>query len=409
MSKVLQISIEVNSGSVGKIAEQIGEVVIEQGWKSYITYARNNNPSKSEVIKIGNKFDLYSQVIETRIFDNHCVGSKSSTIALISKIKEIQPDIIHLHHLHGYFINVEILFRYLEESQIPIVWTFHDCWSFTGHCAYFDFVGCEKWKTQCHHCEQKNEYPKSFLFDRSRQNYIDKKRIFNSVRNLTIVSVSNWLNNVVGQSFLSAVPREVIYNGVDTELFKPNNNTLRDKYNIGNQFMILGVATTWDRRKGLDDFVQLSDKLKDNGTIIVLVGLSITQVNKLPSNIIGIQRTENQKELSGLYSSADLFMNLSVEETFGLTTAEALSCGTPALVYDATACPELVNENTGFVVKKNDISALVNVIDRVKSNGKLSYTHSCRNRAIALFNKKDCYLEYFELYKRLLKNEYEKI
>jgi len=409
MTKVLQISIEVNSGSVGKIAEQIGEVVIEKGWKSYITCARNNNPSKSEVIKIGNKFDLYRQVIETRIFDNHCVGSKSSTIDLISKIKEIQPDIIHLHHLHGYFINVEILFRYLEESQIPIVWTFHDCWSFTGHCAYFDFVGCEKWKTQCHHCEQKNEYPKSFLFDRSRQNYIDKKRIFNSVRNLTIVSVSNWLNNVVGQSFLSALPREVIYNGVDTELFKPNNNTLRDKYNIGNQFMILGVATTWDRRKGLDDFVQLSDKLKDNDTIIVLVGLSITQINKLPSNIIGIQRTENQKELSGLYSSADLFMNLSVEETFGLTTAEALSCGTPALVYDATACPELVNENTGFVVKKNDISALVNVIDRVKSNGKLSYTHSCRNRAIALFNKKDCYLEYFELYKRLLKNEYEKI
>jgi len=407
MPKLLQISIEVNSGSVGKIAEQIGEVALENGWTSYITYARNNNPSKSEVIKIGDDFDLYRHGVETRIFDNHCFGSKSATIDLIRKIKIIQPDLIHLHHLHGYFINIEILFQYLKESKIPIVWTFHDCWSFTGHCANFDFVGCEKWKTQCHHCEQKNEYPQSFLFDRSRQNYIDKKRIFNSVENLTIVSVSNWLNNVVAHSFMGGLSRQVIYNGVDTELFRPHNSDIRQKYRIGNKFMILGVATTWDRRKGLDDFVQLSKKVKENDIIIVLVGLSISQINKLPPNIIGIQRTESQKELSSLYSSADLFMNLSVEETFGLTTAEALSCGTPALVYDATACPELVDENSGFVVKKNDISALINIIDRVKSNGKLAYTDACRYRATALFNKKDRYLEYFELYKRLLKNKNE--
>jgi putative colanic acid biosynthesis glycosyltransferase len=407
MPKLLQISIEVNSGSVGKIAEQIGEVALENGWTSYITYARNNNPSKSEVIKIGDDFDLYRHGVETRIFDNHCFGSKSATIDLIRKIKIIQPDLIHLHHLHGYFINIEVLFQYLKESKIPIVWTFHDCWSFTGHCAYFDFVGCEKWKTQCHHCEQKNEYPQSFLFDRSRQNYIDKKRIFNSVENLTIVSVSNWLNKVVGQSFMGGLSRQVIYNGVDTELFRPHNSDIRQKYGIGNKFMILGVATTWDRRKGLEDFVQLSKKVKENDIIIVLVGLSVSQINKLPPNIIGIQRTESQKELSSLYSSADLFMNLSVEETFGLTTAEALSCGTPALVYDATACPELVDENSGFVVKKNDISALINIIDRVKSNGKLAYTDACRYRATALFNKKDRYLEYFELYKRLLKNKNE--
>lgn len=407
MPKLLQISIEVNSGSVGKIAEQIGEVALENGWNSYITYARNNNPSKSEVIKIGDDFDLYRHGVETRIFDNHCFGSKSATSDLIRKIEVIQPDVIHLHHLHGYFINIEILFRYLKESKIPVVWTFHDCWSFTGHCANFDFVGCDKWKTQCHHCEQKNEYPQSFLFDRSKQNYVDKKRIFNSIDDLTIVSVSKWLNNVVGESFMQGLSREVIYNGVDIEMFKPHESNVRDKFNIRDHFMILGVATTWDRRKGLDDFIELSEKIKGDSIIIVLVGLSNSQINKLPPNIIGIQRTENQEELSSWYSSADLFMNLSLEETFGLTTAEALACGTPALVYDATACPELVDENSGFVVKKNDISALINIIDRVKSNGKLAYTDACRNRATALFNKKDRYLEYFELYKRLLKNKNE--
>lgn len=402
MPKLLQISIEVNSGSVGRIAEQIGEVVLKKGWSSYITYARNSNPSVSEVMKIGCDLDLYRHGLETRIFDNHCFSSKSATKDLIKTIKKIKPDIIHLHHLHGYFINIEILFQYLKESEIPVVWTFHDCWSFTGHCAHFDFVGCDKWKTECHHCEQKNEYPQSFLFDRSRQNYIDKKRIFNSVKNLTIVSVSNWLNNVVGQSFMGGLSRQVIYNGVDTELFRPHNSDIRQEYSIGNKFMILGVATTWDRRKGLKDFMNLSEKIKED-EIIVLIGLNNSQIDKLPNKIIGIQRTESQKELADWYSSADLFMNLSVEETFGLTTAEALASGTPALVYDATACPELVDKNTGFVVKKNDISALINIIDRVKSNGKLAYTHACRNRAAALFNKKDRYLEYFQLYEKLLK------
>lgn len=402
MSKLLQIAVEANKGSVGRIAEQIGETILENGWSSYIAYARESNPSKSQTIKIGSKFDVYRHGLETRIFDNHCFSSRNATKNLIKKIDKIKPDIIHLHHLHGYFINIEILFNYLKESKIPIVWTFHDCWSFTGHCAYFDFVGCDKWKTECHHCEQKNEYPQSFLFDRSRQNYIDKKRIFNSVKNLTIVSVSNWLNNVVGQSFMGGLSRQVIYNGVDTELFRPHNSDIRQEYSIGNKFMILGVATTWDRRKGLKDFMNLSEKIKED-EIIVLIGLNNSQIDKLPNKIIGIQRTESQKELADWYSSADLFMNLSVEETFGLTTAEALASGTPALVYDATACPELVDKNTGFVVKKNDISALINIIDRVKSNGKLAYTHACRNRAAALFNKKDRYLEYFQLYEKLLK------
>jgi putative colanic acid biosynthesis glycosyltransferase len=403
MPILLQISIEVNSGSVGRIAEQIGEIVLQNGWESYITFARRNNPSKSNTIRIGSNIDVYRHVLETRILDNHCFSSKSATESLIDKIKKIKPDIIHLHHLHGYYINVEILFEYLKSINIPIVWTFHDCWSFTGHCTNFDFVGCEKWKTECHNCEQKREYPKSLVMDRSRENFFSKKKIFNSLDKLIIVSVSQWLDSVVALSFLRKIPRQVIYNGVDINLFSEcTYNNVREKYKIGNKFLILGVATNWDKRKGFEDFLKLSEMINGD-ELIVLVGLNNSQIDKLPDNIIGIKRTENPKELAEFYSAADIFINLSVEETFGLTTAEALSCGTPALVYDTTACPELVNGDTGFVVKKQDISGVLKKIMEVKSKPRRYYSSVCRKRAITLFNKSDRYMEYLELYNRLLK------
>lgn len=407
MPTLLQISIEVNSGSVGRIAEQIGETVLQKGWHSYITYARNHNQSCSQIIKIGNKFDLYRHGIETRIFDNHCFSSKSATKDLINTINKIKPDIIHLHHLHGYFINIEILFQYLKESEIPVVWTFHDCWSFTGHCTHFDFVGCDKWKTECNHCEQKKEYPKSLLLDRSRQNFIDKKRIFNSVKNLTIVSVSKWLHGKVNESFLKNCNSKIIYNGIDINLFFPKDS--RDEidklYDTKGKYMLLGVATNWDKKKGLQDFINLNSVI-DNKFVIVLVGLSKDQLIEIPNNMIGIERTESQGELCALYSASDLFLNLSVEETFGLTTAEALACGVPVIVYNATASPELVNEDTGFVVKKQDIKGLVNVIEKARSLGKSHYTNACRNRAVSLFDKNERFLEYFNLYNEILiKNE----
>lgn len=403
MPKLLQISIEVNSGSVGRIAEQIGETVLENGWLSYITYARNNNPSKSEVIKIGKKLDLYWHGLETRIFDNHCFSSKSATEDLINRIIEIKPDIIHLHHLHGYFINIEILFDYLKKCEIPVVWTFHDCWSFTGHCAYFDFVGCEKWKMECYDCEQKKEYPASLLFDRSQQNFIDKKRIFNSVKNMTIVSVSKWLSEKVNESFLKNYDSRIIYNGVDLERFYPKDSRMKidELYETKHKFLLLGVATTWDNRKRLQDFIELSNFLDDK-FVIILIGLNKVQLKNLPKNIIGIERTESQDELCEFYSASDLFLNLSVEETFGLTTAEALACGVPSVVYNATACPELVSEDTGFVVEKQNMSELINVINIAQKKGKQSYSKACRNRAITLFDKQERFLEYLNLYNEIL-------
>ncbi len=403
MPKLLQIAVEGNIGSTGTIAEAIGVLVMEHGWESYIAHGRFPRPSKSQIIKIGNKIDVLMHVMETRLFDRHGLGSRRATKVLVKQIEEIRPDIIHLHHLHGYYINIQILFDYLSQVNIPVVWTFHDCWSITGHCTNFDFVGCEKWKTECNHCPLKKEYPASLFIDRSTKNYIQKKKLFTSVSNMTVVSVSNWLNGIVHNSFMGNIPKQVIYNGVDVNLYRPmvNSHEVKQKLNIGKGFMILGVAGIWVKKKGFFDFVELSKKIGKND-FIVLVGLNESQMKQLPSNVIGIMRTENQEELRDLYSAADVFLNLSVEETFGLTTAEALACGTPAVVYNATACPEIVNDDTGIVVKRNDINGLIAAIDTVKEKGKGFYSSACRARAVKYFNKEERFAEYVDLYKKMM-------
>ena len=274
MPKLLQISIEVNNGSVGRIAEHIGQKAIESGWESYITYARNNEPSKSIVLKIGNYFDVYWHGVMTRITDKHGFYSVIATKKLIRQIIEIKPDVILLHHLHGYFINIKLLFKFLAKADIPIVWTFHDCWSFTGHCAHFDFVGCDKWKTHCCSCPQKKVYPASFLMDNSKLNYTRKNELFNSVKYMTIVPVSYWLGELVKESFLKKFPIKVIQNGVDLNVFnyKPFDD-IQSIYNLKKKFIILGVAAVWLSTKGIDDFMMLSQRLKED-EIIILVGLS---------------------------------------------------------------------------------------------------------------------------------------
>jgi glycosyltransferase involved in cell wall biosynthesis len=405
MPTLLQISIEVNSGSVGRIAEQIGECVISNGWSSHITYARNNNPSKSKVIKIGNKLDVYKHGLETRIFDNHCFSSKTATIALVETIKKINPDIIHLHHLHGYFINIEILFEYLKEAGLPLVWTFHDCWSFTGHCAHFDFVGCEKWKSECFNCEQKKEYPASFIFDRSRQNFQDKKRIFNSVKNLTIVPVSNWLCEKVKNSFLKEYPCKVIQNGIDLNVFYPkkSRSSIENIYNIKGKWVMLGVASTWDKKKGLQDFIKLNEIIDKQQFVIILIGLSTCQLKKLPKSIIGIQRTENVNQLADLYSAADVFVNPTLEDTYPTTNLESIACGTPVISYNTGGSIESINKSTGLIVEKEDVIGLYSAILTIKEKGKMFYNDACLKYAKLHFNKDTKFIEYMDLYNNLLK------
>jgi glycosyltransferase involved in cell wall biosynthesis len=403
MPTIFQICVEGNTGSTGRIAEEIGILAIEKGWNSYIAYGRFPRKSKSNLIRIGTDFEVYLHGIETRIFDRHCLGSKTATHNLVKQIEEIKPDIIHLHHLHGYYINIEILFNFLAGASIPVVWTFHDCWSVTGHCAYFDFAGCEKWKTECNNCPEKREYPASFFIDRSRKNYHLKKALFTSVKKMVVVPVSDWLKGIVLESFMKNIPVQTIHNGIDISVFKPqdNNQATREKLGINGRFMLLGVANPWNRRKGLNDFIQLSTFLKDED-VIVLVGLNNNQLKQLPGNIIGFAKTENRQELIDLYSAADLFVNPTWEDNFPTTNIESLACGTPLVTYRTGGSIEAVSPETGFVTEKGDINGLINVIRQVKEKSKQSFSTACRKRAIELFNKDERFKEYLKLYETLI-------
>lgn len=396
--KLLQINTVVNTTSTGRIAEDIGRLAIKNGWDSYIAFGRNEQISNSTKFKIGNKYDIIWHGIETRLFDRHGFASRNATKNLIKEIDNLQPDIIHLHNLHGYYINIELLFKYLSSINVPVIWTFHDCWPITGHCTYFSYVNCNKWKSLCHNCPQKIEYPESILCDRSTNNYLLKKSLFNSVKDLTIITVSNWLQNIIYESFLKQFPVSVINNGVDTNIFRPEDaEDLRKKYKLEKSFVILGVANKWERRKGFDDFLALS-KLLALDEIIILVGVKEQVIKMLPKNIIGIKRTESIKELAQLYSLADIFFNPTWEDNFPTTNIEALSCGTPVITYNTGGSPEAVSPETGFVTEQGNLTQVRAYLDIIKRKSKKSFTSFCRNSALTSFNKELKFLEYIQLY-----------
>lgn len=404
MPKLLQIDSCLGILSTGKITESIAKLAIAQGWECHIMHgARYVGKTIQHHYQVSSLIGEYIHYAESLLLDRHGLGSRIATKCIIKKIKEIKPDIIQLHCLHGYYINYKYLFEYLNQTTIPVIWTFHDCWAFTGHCTYFDFVGCERWKTECYSCIQKHKYPKSILFDRSRKNYLDKKTLFNSVKNLTIVPVSYWLGNLVKQSFLNKYPIRVIQNGIDINAFSACDNykPILKKFEIMGKKIILGVASTWDKRKGLDDFIRLFSLL-DEKYKIVLVGLSQSQLDSLPAGIIGIRRTENVKQLAQFYSLADVFVNPTYEDTFPTTNLEALACGTPVITYRTGGSVESVSEDVGKVVEKGNIEQLRNAIMDVISIGKTNYRDLCRERAVSLYNKDDRFREYLNLFNDLL-------
>lgn len=402
--RVLQINSVINSGSTGRIAEEIGLKAISNDWESYIAYGRNDRPSKSHKIKIGNKLDIYWHVLITRLSDRHGLGSKRATKRLIKEIEKVQPDIIHLHNIHGYYLNYEIFFEYLKATNTPIVWTLHDCWIMTGHCAHFDYIKCDKWKSHCNFCPQRYTYPKSF-YDRSFNNYKLKKKLFCSkAEDMTLVPVSEWLSNILSNSFLYKSPKKNIHNGIDINTFSPQKSTLKNSLGIDDKFVIIGVASIWDARKGLEDFKKLSEQLNDD-EIILLIGLSEKQISELPKDIIGITRTENVKQLAEFYSIADVFVNPTWEDSYPTTNLEATACGTPIITYKTGGSPESVSPETGFVVEKGNLGELRKVINTIKQNGKSFYSIACRERAVKMFNKEDRYAEYIELYEELLQGK----
>lgn len=397
--KVLQINTVCGTGSTGRIATDIHKILIDEGHESYIAYGRDLPKNCNNAIRIGSKVDNYSHALKTRIFDKHGFGSIQATHRFIEKVREIDPDIIHLHNIHGYYINIEVLFNYLKEANKPVVWTLHDCWSFTGHCAYFDYAGCEKWKSGCYNCPEKKSYPSSLIIDNSQENYKEKRELFNGVNNLTIITPSKWLAEMVEESFLNEYPVKVINNGIDLDIFKSSNSKFRDNYNLNDKFIILGVASIWERRKGLQYFKELSNTISDD-EVIVLVGVSKNQIRDLPQNIIAMERTNNTSELAEIYSTADVFVNPTLEEVMGLTNIEALACGTPVITFNSGGSPECINEQTGIIVEKGNMKALVTAIESIKNNKNIM-SDNCVQRA-RLFDKNDKFKEYVQLYKSIL-------
>lgn len=413
INTILQINATANIGSTGKIAEQINQLAQSQGWKTYLAYGRSMQPSESELIHVGNKFQVYEHYAENRLFDNDGLASRIATQRLIGKIKTIKPDLIHLHNIHDHWLNYRILFEYLNTLDTPIVWTQHDCWAFTGGCAHFTLQGCYRWSDGgcTNNCPMKQGLKMQRLLEKTEKHYRTKKGLFTSTKNMVLVSVSHWLEDLERKSFLKNHRIQTIHNGIDISAFRPSNSTeVRKKYDIGNSRYVIGVSSVWLPYKGWNDFMQLSVVLPQ-GMKLVMVGLKKEQIQEAARNgIIGIPRTDNTEELAALYSGALLTLNLSRQETFGLTTVEGFACGTPGIVYNATASPELIDSQrqTGWVVEQGDLTAVTNTINdwlmkiEADPDVEIETRQKCRERAKQEFNKEDRFAEYMALYNELM-------
>lgn len=402
MPILIQIDSCLGKGSTGRITESIGLIMKRLGWDCYVVHGdRYAGETKLESMKTVSRVQEYLHALGSILFDRHGLFSSSQTRRIMEKVRDMKPDIIQLHCVHGYYINYEILFEFLHGMDVPVVWTFHDCWAFTGHCAHFDFAGCDKWKTGCYACELLKEYPRSVFIDNSKDNWLRKRKSFTSVDKLHIVAVSKWLSDIVGHSFMQKYPIEVIHNGIDLSVFKRVDNNIREQYGISSdETLVLGVATAWGKDKGLNDFVRLS---QEPGIKVVLVGVSEEVRKSLPENMIAVNRTESQHKLAEFYSAADMLVNPTYNDSFPTVNLEALACGTPVVTYRTGGSPEAIDAETGAVVEKGDYAGLLSHIRKfAQTSYKSSYSKVCRERAEKCFDMNKQFDEYRKLYERLI-------
>ena len=389
--KIAQINTVCGNGSVGRITVDIYHALKKEGHEGKIYYGRRNAPEGVNAEKFGTDISMGTHVMSTFLKGTHGFSSSGQTKRLVELLKKDNPDLIHLHNIHGFYLDVEILFDYLKSCKKPVVWTLHDCWSFTGHCAYFDYVKCEKWKTGCQNCSQhKDTYPYALLKDGSKGNYQRKKSAFTGVPGMTIVTPSKWLADLVKESFLKEYPVRVIHNGIDLEKFSPQPLEKREKH------LVLGVANVWDRRKGLDDLKELSKMLPQDTYEIAVVGVNKKQIKELPEGMIGIEHTQNVEELVQLYSKASVYVNPTMEDNFPTTNLEALACGTPVVTYATGGSTESLDSTCGRIVPKKDLQGLCKAVTELCENCE-NMRDACRTRALS-YNKYDRFGEYLTLY-----------
>lgn len=404
--RVLQINTFYLYGSTGRIMYDLKKVMETNGIQSYAAFGHGYNPTAEEqdtVYRIVSDCGLLISKFWTKTTGHHGFNNKLETKRLLKWIDEVKPDIIHMHNIHNHYLNIRILLEYIAEKHIPCVLTMHDCWTFTGHCAYFDYSGCNKWKTGCEHCPSLRDYPKTFApIDPSSWNYKMKKKLFAPL-NITFVSPSQWLCDLQRLSFLKDKPCVVINNGVDTEVFRPIKSNVREEYGIGNRKMILAVAGGLAPRKGREYLLKLPTLLHDD-EVLVLVGLQKGQDALLPNTpkVIGINRTKTSDELVGLYSEADIFINPTLEDNFPTTNIEALACGTPIVAFSSGGSTEVITSSTGIAVEPRDMDGLLSAIREVLAKGKSHYTNACRKKAVTDYNKDVQYGKYIELYNKII-------
>lgn len=397
--KVLQINSFFTVGGPPRIMNGIYDTLKENGYDCKIAAAREKMYAPEDSFQIGKKEDVYINAFSCRLFDNEGFRSKKATKELIRKIEEYDPDIIHLHNLHGYYINIELLFKYLKQCKKRIYWTLHDCWSFTGHCSYFTIVKCEQWKTHCSYCVQSRRYPSCYLKGHANKNFARKKTAFTKVPNMTIVTPSQWLADLVKQSFLREYPVEVINNGIDLTKFSPIKSDFKQKYGLSEKKVILGVAQVWGERKGLFDYYKLAGMLDDNYQV-VLVGLNEKQKANLPGNIMGFTKTNSIEELVDMYSAADVFVNLTYEDNFPTVNIEALACGTPIITYRTGGSPEIADPENEVVCEQGDLIAVKNAVESL--DGKMKNIERLTANA-SRYSRQNMTNAYIDLYTNAIK------
>lgn len=392
--KIVQINATCGVGSTGKICVGISEMLNSCGIENYILYSSRTN-GYSQGIGCSNDRSIRLQAMKSRILGNYGFNSRRATRRMIAELDRIQPDIVHLHNIHGHDCNLEMLFTYFRKQGTKLVWTFHDCWAFTAYCPHFAMVKCGKWRYQCGNCIQCRNH--SWFLDCSRTLFERKKRLLSGL-NLTIATPSQWLADLVHESFLKEYPVQVVRNGIDLGIFQPCSSSFRKKYGIEEKKIILGVSFDWSVRKGLDVFSELVQRLPKDYQI-VLVGTNPEVDKLLPGNIISIHRTQDQRELAEIYSSADLFLNPTREENYPTVNMESLACGTPVLTFRTGGSPEVIDATCGAVVPCDDVDAMEREILRICTHRPYP-EEACLKRAES-FDKNHCFKEYLDIYERI--------
>ena len=391
--RILEIN-TVNFGSTGHIMLRIADLARSEGHEAVCCfYARRNKPADANTIYIGNKIthNLHKKFSKYTGYNGRL--SVISTWNFLRKVKKFNPDIIHLHNLHDRFINVPMLFKFIKKNNIKVIWTLHDCWSFTGQCVHFTIAGCDKWTTGCHDCPQIHVYPASNV-DRTKKMWELKKKWFTGVNDMTIVTPSVWLSELVKESYLKDYPVKVINNGIDLGVFKPTESDFRAKNGLDGKFIILGAASIWEQRKGIDVFIELAKRLDDRFKI-VLVGTNDEDDKILPDNILSIHRTSDQKELAEIYTAADLFFNPTREENYPTVNMESIACGTPVMTFKTGGSPEIIDDKTGVVVD-DDIDAVEQKIISIYETGPFD-PEDLAQRAKS-FSADDKFAQYLRLF-----------